>query len=128
MFSSLFSSLERGVSLIDTYFDDILSSASSRSISLESDHPLPASPSLRAWLSAAHPPPSIEPLLCVPHVLTAVLAWMERGLTADCAAAAKFDRSSVVDVLEFFKTHNRLPDSLDGQAALCRLQSATTER
>ena len=74
MFSSLFSSLERGVSLIDTYFDDILSSASSRSISLESDHSLPASPSLRAWLSAAHPPPSIEPLLCVPHVLTAVLA------------------------------------------------------
>ena len=122
MFSSLFSTLERGVALIDTYFDDILSSASSRSISLESDHPVPTSPSLLAWLSAAQPPPAIEPLLCVPHVLTAVLAWMEGGLSADCAENARYDRSCVVDVLEFFKSHNRLPDSLDGQSALCRLK------
>ena len=122
MFSSLFSTLERGVALIDTYFDDILSSASSRSISLESDHPVPTSPSLLAWLSAAQPPPAIEPLLCVPHVLTAVLAWMEGGLSADCAESARYDRSCVVDVLEFFKSHNRLPDSLDGQSALCRFR------
>ena len=120
MFSSLFSTLERSVSFIDTYFDDILSSASSRSISLESDHPLPTSPSLLAWLSAAPPPPEIEPVLCVPHVLTAVLAWMERGLSYQCAERLTYDRSCVVDVLEFFKSRSQLPESLDGRSAMGR--------
>ena len=120
MVSSLFSSLERSISFIDSYMDDILTSVSSRSLALDSSRLPPTSPSLLSWLSFSRSPAELEPVLCVPPVLSAVLSWLEQGLSWQCAEQLQYDRSCAVDVLEFFRTHGRLPEAFEGATAMCR--------
>ena len=116
--SSLFSSLERSISFIDSYVDDILTSVSSRSLSLDASR-LP-SPSLLSWLSFSRSAAELEPVLCVPPVVSAVLSWLQQGLSWQCAERLQYDRSCAVDVLEFFRTHGRLPEAFEGATAMCR--------
>ena len=100
LFGGLFSSLESSVDFIDSMVDEAFSESALRITSNENGSRIQ---------DVIAPANGIEPLLCVPRILTLLLSSLEENWHFDTSMELSYDLNQVLPVIDFFNQNNRLP-------------------
>ncbi|KAM7454086.1 hypothetical protein BLSTO_05159 [Blastocystis sp. subtype 1] len=100
VFGGFISSLESSVDYIDSVFDEALAESALRSASNDDGIRIP---------DVIAPDSGIEPLLCVPRILTLLLSSLEENWCFDPSMILSYDLNQVLPVIDFFRQNNRLP-------------------
>ena len=100
---------------IDTFVDDVFTSSSTKQISIEPDSSSSSSSlSILNWLRSDSKVHSYEPVLCVPPILSAAIALLLQTWSIQDLYSLTYDRSIVLDLIEYYKTHNSFPPDISG--------------
>ena len=92
----------------------MFTSSSTKQISIEPDPSSSSSLSILNWLRSDSKVHSYEPVLCVPPILSAAIALLLQTWSIQDLYSLTYDRSIVLDLIEYYKTHNSFPPDISG--------------
>lgn len=93
----------------------MFTSSSTKQISIEPDSSSSSSSlSILNWLRSDSKVHSYEPVLCVPPILSSSIALLLQTWSIQDLYSLSYDRSIVLDVIEYYKTHNSFPADITG--------------
>ena len=92
----------------------MFTSSSTKQISIEPDPSSSSSLSILNWLRSDSKVHSYEPVLCVPPILSSSIALLLQTWSIQDLYSLTYDRSIVLDLIEYYKTHNSFPHDISG--------------